>query len=55
MGEGEKSQILLYAGDLLAEIQQKQGPTRIEAVDLSKSQALGCRGTVETAVLWPLD
>lgn len=25
MGEAEKSQILLYAGDLLAEIQHKEG------------------------------
>lgn len=29
--------------------------TRTEAADLSKSQAFGCRGTRETAVLCPLD
>lgn len=38
----EKSQILSYAGDLLAEIQHKQGPNQTQAADLWKSHAKAC-------------
>lgn len=44
MGEVEKSQILLYTGDLLAEIQHKEGPDKNWRGPTLESHRLPCVG-----------